>query len=134
MEEKHGLSISEQDYHVFVEPFEGMNRLEALHASLKPEEIVEPAKTSTIETNVVDFPENLSFSKNETAAFKAVHGLLTSLQCSSLGLRDPDTFSQHHKLENRKAHVFRFLWMLGRYGKFEREDSIPYDRRKNLSC
>jgi hypothetical protein len=36
-------------------------------------------------------------------------------------MRDADTFSQHHKLENRKAHVFRFLWILGRYGKLEKE-------------
>jgi len=120
IEEKHGAPISEQDYHFFVEPFEGISRLEAIRASLKSDEIVEPAKTSTVEMKVVDFPENLPFSKEETAAFKAVHGLLTSLQRSSLGLRDTDTFSQHHKLENRKAHVFRFLWILGRYGKFEK--------------
>ena len=120
IEEKHGSPISEQDYHVFVEPFEGITRLEAIHASLKSDKIVEPPKMLTTEAKVVDFPENLPFSKEQTAALKAVHGLLISLQRSSLGMRDIDTFSQHHKLENRKAHVFRFLWMLGRYGKFEK--------------
>jgi len=121
IEEKHGLPILEKDYHVFVEPFEGLSRLEAIRASLKTEEIVEPAKISTVETEAVDFPESLPFSKEEKTALKAVHGLLASLQRSTLGLRDADTFSQHHKLENRKAHVFRFLWILGRYGKFEKE-------------
>lgn len=121
IEEKHGSLISEQDYHVFVEPFEGINRLEAIRASMRQEEIVEPAKMATVETKVVDFPENLLFSEEETVALRAAHGLLTSLQRSSLGLRDADTFSQHHKLENRKAHVFRFLWILGRYGEFEKE-------------
>lgn len=121
IEEKCGSPISEQDYHVFVEPFEGINRLEAVRASLKSEEIVEPAKISTLETKGINFPENLPFSKEETAAFKAVHGLLTSLLRSTLGMRDADTFSQHHKLENRRAHVFRFLWILGRHGKYEKE-------------
>jgi hypothetical protein len=120
IEEKHGSPLSEEDYHVFVEPFEGTSRLEVIRASLKPEEIIEPAKISTAETKVVDFPENLPFSKEETVALKAVHGLLASLQRASLGMQDADTFSQHHKLEDRKAHVFRFLWMLGRYGKFEK--------------
>ena len=120
IEEKRSSPISEQDYHVFVEPFEGISRLQVIRASLKSNEIVEPAKTSTVESNVVDFPEGLPFSKLETEALKAVHGLLTSLQRSSLGMRDADTFSQHHKLETRKAHVFRFLWVLGCYGKFEK--------------
>ena len=121
IEEKHGSRVSEKDYHVFIEPFEGISRLEAIRASLKSEELKEPAKTSMVERRVVDFPENLPFAKEETAALKAVHDLLASLQRSSLGLRDADTFSQHHKLENRKAHVFRFLWIMGRYSKFEKD-------------
>ena len=105
IEEKLGASLSEEEYHAFVEPFEGISRLEAIHALLKPEEIVEPAKTPRTETKIVDFPGNPPFSKEETTAFKAVHGLLTTLQRSSLGLRDTDTIGQHYKLENRRAHV-----------------------------
>jgi len=122
IEEKRGAPISEQDYLAFVEPFEGISRLDAIRASLSQKELMEPAKIS-IETKVVDFPEALPFSKEETAAFKAVHVLLTSLERSSLGMRDADTFSQHHKLESRKAHVFRFLWILGRYGKLEKGEN-----------
>jgi len=121
IEEKRGSSISEQDYHLFVEPFEGIARLEAIHASLKPEEIVEPAKIPAVRSKMVDFPGNLPFSKEEIASLRVVHGLLTSLESSSLGMRDADTFSQRHKLESRKAHVLRFLWILGRHGKFEKE-------------
>ncbi len=123
IEEKLGAPISEEEYHAFVEPFEGISRLEAIRASLKPEEIVEPAKAPTLETRIADFPENLPFSKEETAAFKAVHKLLATIKRSSLGLRDTDTFAQQHKLVNRRAHVLRFLWILGRYGKFEKEKS-----------
>ena len=56
------------------------------------------------------------------ASFKAVHKLLADLEHSSLGLQDTDTFAQQHKLENRKAHVLRFLWILGNHGKFEKEN------------
>jgi hypothetical protein len=121
IEAKLGAPISEDEYHAFVEPFEGMSRLEAIHASLKPDALVEPAKTPTSETRIADFPENLPVSKEETASFKAVHKLLATLESSSLGLRGTDTFAQQHKLENLRAHVLRFLWIFGNYGKFEKE-------------
>ncbi|MBN1244890.1 DUF3795 domain-containing protein [Candidatus Bathyarchaeota archaeon] len=121
IEAKLGAPISEEAYHSFVEPFEGIKRLEAIRASLKPDEIVEPAKIPTSETRIADFPRNLPFSKEETASFKAVHNLLANLARSSLGLRGTDTFAQQHKLENQRAHVSRFLWLLGNYGKFEKE-------------
>ena len=91
---------------------------------MKPEGIVEPAKVPTSETRIADFPENLPFSKEEIASFKAVHKLLATIKRSSLGLRDTDTFAQQHRLVNRRAHVLRFLWILGRYGKFEKEKNI----------
>jgi hypothetical protein len=121
IEAKLGAPISENEYHAFVEPFEGMSRSEAIHASLKPEEVVEPAKAPTSETRIADFPQNLPFSKEEIATFKAVHKLLATLQHSSLGLRGTDTFAQQRKLENLRAHVLRFLWILGNHGKFEKE-------------
>jgi hypothetical protein len=125
IEEKGGGQISEDEYHTFVEPFEGISRLEAIHASLKPEDIVEPAKAPTSKIKNTDFPENLSFSEEEKTAFKAIHKFLTTLQRSSLGLRNTDTFAQDHKLENLRAHVLRFLWILANYGEFE-EDKNAY--------
>lgn len=122
IEEKIGAPISEEEYHVFVEPFEGISRLETIRASIKPEEIVEPAKAPT-SVRVADFPENLPFSKEETASFRAVHALLATIKRSSLGLRDTDTFAQQHSLEDRRAHVLRFLWILGRYGSGENGQS-----------
>lgn len=121
IEEKLGAPISEEEYHAFVKPFEGINRLEAIRASLRSEDIVEPAKAPVSETKIVDFPENLPFSKEKTASFEAVHKLLATIKRSSLGLKDTDTFAQQHRLENRRAHVLRFLWILGCYGKFEKE-------------
>jgi len=124
IEAKLGAPISEEDYCSFVEPFEGIRRLEAIRASLKPNEIVEPAKFSASKRRIVDFPKSMPFSKEELASFQAVHSLLTNLTRSSLGLRDTDTFAQQHKLENLRAHVLRFLWILGSCGKVEKEDCM----------
>jgi hypothetical protein len=119
IEAKLGASISEKEYHSFIEPFEGITRLETIRASLQPEQIVDPAKASASKNRISDFPENLPFKK-ELAAFRAVYKLLATLEQSSLGLQNTDTFAQHHKLEKRKAHIFRFLWILGNYGHFEK--------------
>ena len=124
IEGKLGAPISEEDYHSFVKPFEGLNRLEVFHASLKPDEIVEPAKVPETKTRIVKFPDNLPVKENITA-FRAIHNLLLNIDDSALGLKDTDTFAQQHKLENQKAHILRFLWILGNYGKFEKKGS-PY--------
>jgi hypothetical protein len=122
IESKLGASLSEEEYHSFVEPFEGLSRLDAIRASLNPDEIVEPAKGVASKTRIVDFPKHLSL-KEEMGSFKAVHDLLVTIDHSSLGLKDTHTFAQQHKLENRKAHILRFLWILANYGKFGKENS-----------
>ena len=127
IEEKLGTPISEAEYHAFVEPFEGISRLATIRASLKPKDIVEPFKLPTAEKKIVGFPEKLPFSSEETLAFRAVHRLLVDMNRSSLGLKDTDTFAQKHKLESRRAHLLRFMWILGRYGKFEKGNCLVVD-------
>jgi hypothetical protein len=134
IEAKLGATLSEEDYNSFVKPFEGISRLEAIRSSLNPDEIVEPAKVSISKTKIVDFPESLPLTK-EIVSFKAVHSLLSAVERSSLGLRDTDTFAQQHKLEKQKAHILKFLWILGNYGKFEKETStyLVVDARTYLA-
>lgn len=124
IEAKLGVVLSDEDYKAFVEPFEGLKRLETIHATLKQEELVEPTKTLKAKATTVDFPEELPFSKEETASFKAVHKLLATLHDSSLGMSNTDTFAQQHKLETLRAHVFRFLWIFGCYGKLEQAQLV----------
>ena len=121
-EEKLGRTISEEDYHAFVEPFEALARLESLRASLKPQETVEAIKVPPIKTEIVDFPEKLPLSREETAAFEAVHKLLTNIKRSKLGLKDTDLFAQQQRLKARMPHFLRFLWILGRFGNLKKED------------
>jgi len=122
IEEKLGVPLSEEEYHAFVEPFEGLRRLEIIRASLKPSDIVQPPKVKPHETEVVDFPEKLRVPEEEKRAFRAVHKLLASTKRSSLGLSDTDMFAQQQRLESRRAHVLRFLWILGCFGKFEKDN------------
>ena len=117
IEAKLGEPLSEDAYRSFVEPFEGLRRLQDIRRSLKPDEIVEPAKNVSSKIKIVEFPTKLK----DGVAFRAVHKLLSDLERSSFRLTNADTFAQQHKLENQKAHVLRFLWILGNYGKPENE-------------
>lgn len=121
IEARIGAPLSEGEYATFVEPFEGISRLTAIHASLKPNEIVKPAKAPKSKLKITGFPENLPFSKEETASFKAVHTLLATIYYSPLGMKGTDAFAQQHKLENLRVHIMRFLWILGNYGKLDKE-------------
>ncbi len=121
-EEKHGAKISEEDYRAFIKPFEGIKHLKGIRASLNPDDIVEAPVVPQLETNVVDFPRDLPFSKKETAAFKTLHQILAGLKSSSLGLKDTDTFAQLQKLKKRIPHFLRFLWILGRFGGLQIEN------------
>jgi len=121
-EEKLGAPISEEDYHAYVKPFEALTRLHTIRASLKPDEIVEAAKAPPIKIKIVDFPEKLLFSPEETRAFGAVHQLLVKMKHSTLGLKDTDVFAQQQRLMNRVLHFLRFLWILGCFGNLEKDD------------
>lgn len=121
-EEKHGAPIPEEDYHTFIEPFEGLQRLETIRASLSPEEIVKAATVSPLEIKIVDFPEELPFSKQETSALEALHGVLATVKRVPLGLRDTDTYAQQMRLKNRRQIFLRFLWMFGLHGGLKEEN------------
>lgn len=121
IEEKLERSISEKEYHLFVEPFEGLNRLMGIKSSLQSNEIVKPVKISKSQKRIIKFPEILTNKK--ISSFRIVYNLLQKIYSSSLGLKNPDTFAQQHLLENQKVHVFRFLWILGNYGKIRKIDS-----------
>lgn len=121
-EEKLGVPVSESDYHVFIEPFEALNRLEGIRAKLKPGEIVEPPKMPAAKVKIIEFPKSLLFSKEETEAFRIVHRLLERISQSQLGLTDTDTFAQQKRLESRRAHVLRSLWIMACFGESKKEN------------
>lgn len=121
-EKRYGRPISEEDYLTFIEPFEGLKHLEGMRASLSPNDIVEATTVQPLEIRIVEFPEDLPFSRKETSAFKTLHGVLASVKRSSLGLADTDTFARQTRLKNRILYFLRVLWIFGRVGEFQEED------------
>lgn len=121
-EEKHGAEIPEEDYRLFIKPFEGMKQLEEVRASLDPDDIVEAPTVSQLKPKIVDLPKDLPFSKKETEGFKTLHQILTNIKRSSLGSKDIDLFAQQQRLTNRITHLLRFLWILGHFGSLKIED------------
>jgi hypothetical protein len=57
IEAKLGEALSEEAYRSFVDPFEGLRRLQDIRSALKPNEIVEPAKSVSSKTKIVEYPE-----------------------------------------------------------------------------
>lgn len=123
IEKRLDAPITDEEYHTFVEPFEGIARLQRIRQSLKPQEIKEPTKAAASKTKIAAFPDNLPFSAEEVAVLKSIHNLLAGLEQGALGFQDTDTFAQQHKLENLRVHVLRFLWIFGSYGAFDEEDA-----------
>jgi len=119
-EEKLGAPVSEEDYHAFIEPFEALNRLEGIRTKLKTKEIIEPPRMPAAKVKIIEFPSDLPFPKEETAAFKTVHRLLEKISQSQLQLTDTDTFAQQQRLDSRRAHILRFLWIMTGYGEIKK--------------
>lgn len=63
IEATHGKPIPEEDYLIFVEPFEGLKHLKEIHSSLSPKDIVEVITVPPFKPKIIDFPEHISFSK-----------------------------------------------------------------------
>jgi hypothetical protein len=120
IETKLGVPLSEKEYHSFVKPFEGVRRLQAIHASLKPDVLVDPFTVRKSEIRLALLHEKQTF-KGKLAPFKEIYQLLTTLCTSTFGVRDADTFAQHQTLEKQRYHIFRFLWILGKYGQIVNE-------------
>jgi hypothetical protein len=121
-EKKHGKPVTDEDYLIFIEPFEGLKRLKEIRATLKPKDIVEAPTVPPLKTKITGFPEDLPFSEAEKLAFRTLYEVSASTKCSSLGLSGTDTFPQQQRLKNRIPHVLRFLWILGRYAEFKPDD------------
>jgi hypothetical protein len=137
IEAKHG-SLSEEDYRLFVEPFEGLDHLIAVRKTISPEQIVQAITVPSLKMKVVDFPEVISLLEEEKTAFGKLHTLLLSIKQSPLGLEDTDIYAQQQRLKKRMDILFRFLWICGRYGTYKREndhikvDSVTYmDNRES---
>jgi hypothetical protein len=119
IEAKRG-NLSEEDYKTFVEPFEGLDHLMAIRETISPVQIVEAITVPSLSLKIIDFPEDISLPDTEKKKFRELHTLLSSIRQSNLGIEDTDIYAQQQRLKNRITVFFRFLWICGRYGKYEK--------------
>jgi hypothetical protein len=110
-----GTPIPEKDCLAFIEPYEGVKHLDEIRASLDPEDIVEMARVSA-RPKLVDFPDDLPFSKEGAAAFKALHRILAAVESA-----DGVSYARQAMLEKRRRHLLKMLWAFGRFGEFKEE-------------
>jgi len=116
IEDRMGTPIPEEDYIAFIGPFEHLRHLEKIRASLDPKDI-KKAKVSTIKPRVVDFPDDLPFSPEETSAYRALYQLLVKIAFIS-----GNTYAQQAELKKRKEYLFKLLWTFGVFGELKQED------------
>ncbi|MFX0168600.1 MAG: DUF3795 domain-containing protein [Candidatus Hodarchaeota archaeon] len=116
-EKRLGRSVTNDEYHTFIEPFEGLKRLERIRSTLKPEEIVEAITVPPLKMKVVEFPD--TFSDQQSKVFKPVYTLLSNLKQSTLGVKDVDLPPQQFRLKKRVKHFFRFLWIFAAFSTHE---------------
>ncbi len=125
--------IPEKDYSVFIEPYEGIKHLDRIRASLHPQDI-EEMKPVSLKTKTFDFPEDLPFSREKTAAYQALHHLLLALNTI-----EGVSFARKEALNLRRKHLLNILWGFGLRGRFDREEdhlemnSEAYREQKLLS-
>lgn len=106
-----GTPIPEEDYLTFIEPYEGLKHLDAIRASLAPEDMVEMTKVSA-RPRIVNFPDDLPFSKEETSALEALHRLL-----ATVGSADGVSYARQTVLKKRRRHLVKILWTFGLFGE-----------------
>ena len=111
-----GTPIPEEDYLTFIEPYEGLKHLDEIRASLAPEDIVEMTRVS-VKPRIVDFPDDLSSSKEETLAFEALHRLLAAVEAV-----DGVSYARQAVLKKRRRHLLKILWAFGLFGELEEEE------------
>ncbi len=106
-----GTRIPEEDYLAFIEPYEGIKHLDEIRASLGSEDIVEMAKVSA-KPRIIDFPNDLPFSKEEFSAFEALHRLLATVGCA-----EDVSYARQAALGKRRRHLLKILWAFGLFGE-----------------
>jgi hypothetical protein len=118
--ERLGETIPEDDYLVFIEPYERVKHLEEIRAALAPEDaLVPPAAVKPIRARVARFPDDLPLPKEEAAALAAVHKLIVDIQSARA-----DTPARQLMCKRRRPHMLGLLWAAGCYGDLVENERV----------
>ncbi|NIM96138.1 MAG: DUF3795 domain-containing protein [Anaerolineales bacterium] len=112
-----GKPIPEEDYLVFIEPYEGLKHLDTIRLSIVPSEIVEKYEVKPLRAKIVNFPEGAFRIEDRAERYRSVHDLLERIL-----LAQTDTYAQQLMFKRRKPHMLGLLWVVARYGEIGGEE------------
>ena len=113
--EKLGNPIPDDAYTAYIEIYAGLSNLMKIRETVRPSEIKQ-AKRVPYSPTIIDYPETLKLSKSKADSFKYLHEKLSGLRRSSMDIENSDLVAVQERLKKRAEYVFRFLWLVGRYG------------------
>ena len=102
----------EEDNLTFIKPYERFKNLDQIRASLSPRDIVDAPEPKPVNARIVPFPRDLPLSQDETAALKAVHGLLANVMSARA-----ETYAWQLLCRRCRPHALRLLWVVGLHGE-----------------
>ena len=111
-----GEPVPEDEYLIFVEPYECRRHLDELRSTLGAGEIVDMTRVA-VNQRLVGFPDNLPLPAEETAAFRALHRLL-----GKVGSAEGISYADRAILQKRRRNLVKLLWAWGLHGKPAEED------------
>jgi hypothetical protein len=116
-EKLHGRPMTEEEYERYIEPFEALDRLKRVRATVNPNEIDEAPTLPLLKAKIVDFPDEIT--DPHAANFRQIHSMLKRLKETTLSGVDADLAVQQHRLKNRVKYLFRFLWIFAAHAKLD---------------
>jgi hypothetical protein len=114
--EQFGITIPENDYLAFIEPYEGIKHLNVIHQTIRADEIIEMKRFSVCPI-IVAFPNYLPFSKNEISAYQFLYRILVTMEVAA-----NVSYARQFVLEKNRKQLLKILWAFGRFGELKDED------------
>jgi len=111
--------IPTNDYLSFVEPYELLKHLQAIRATLAPEDLAEPNPPQPFRPKTVEFPAKLPMSDEETSALRALHRTLKTINAV-----DAESHAMQVRLKARRRYFLRLLWTFGLVGELENDGGL----------
>ena len=109
--ERLGQAIPQDDYLAFIEPYEGMKHLRALHDRGSHSELVTPAPVQPLPSRLVPLPPDIQVVSKDGRGMADVHRLLTAILQGQTELR-----ADQVSLQQRRKSILTILWAMATCG------------------
>ncbi|MBY9012036.1 MAG: DUF3795 domain-containing protein [Candidatus Lokiarchaeota archaeon] len=130
--EKLGKEITDDEYERYIHMFDAMGNLKEIRSGLTDNQIVNPKP-------IVHQPEiSMLTGEFKNESFKFAYEKLVEIAKSNLSINGIDTVAGLELHKNREEFLWRFIWIIGSYGKINGtelsiDSATLYDNRKPIS-